>query len=137
MAILFQPLDGAKWAVIGFNAFLVMLGEGNVQFNQPVSFAPQKQMPFTGQSLPVVIHQSKEWVESLRTLMAGSEIIWILFLCVAYIVGWLVLNWVGCRGQFMFLDNIVRNRAATAPQSPGRGIATPARATVGSCSSSA
>ena len=29
-----------------------------------------------------------------------------------YLLVWLVLNWVGCRGQFMFLDNIVRNRAA-------------------------
>jgi hypothetical protein len=33
---------------------------------------------------------------------------------VAYIAGWLALNWVGCRGQFLFTDNIVRNRAAIA-----------------------
>jgi hypothetical protein len=112
--ILFQPLDGGKWFILGFNAFLVMMAEGDIQFNQPISFTAQKQPPWMGQSLPAVIHGSKEWLESLRALAEGPSILWYAFIAIAYLIGWLVLSWVGSRGQFLFLDNIVRNRAAIA-----------------------
>jgi hypothetical protein len=112
--ILFQPFDAFKWFILGFNAFLLMLGEGDIQFNKPISFTQHPAPIWTGTSLPAVIHGSKLWLESFRALAEGPMVIWYLFLVVAYIAGWLVLNWVGCRGQFLFLDNIVRNRAAIA-----------------------
>lgn len=114
IVILFQPLDPVKWPILGFNAFLVLLGEGSIQFNRPISFTQPRTMIWTNQSLPGIIHGSKQWLESMRALAEGSTLLWYLFIFVAYILGWLVLNWVGSRGQFLFIDNIVRNRAAIA-----------------------
>jgi hypothetical protein len=111
--ILFEPWDPVKWFVIGFNSFLALLAEGGVAINNSIPFQSQSQnYDRTYPSLPAFLHalkQSFSWVSSL----AASPWFWaIVAFALFYLVAWLVLNWVGCRGQFMFLDNIVRNRAA-------------------------
>jgi hypothetical protein len=89
-----------------------MLAEGGVQFNKPISFTPQRNQVWTGESLPAIIHSSKQALEALRPYLQGTTLIISIAVVIAYIVGWLALTWVGCRGQFIFIDNIVRNRAA-------------------------
>jgi hypothetical protein len=107
--ILFQPFDIAKWGLIGFNAFLAFMAEGGVSLNNPI---PQQNRNETYHSLPDALHAFKQVTTWAGELPASP---WFkLYVCFAgaYLAIWLVLNWVGCRGEFVFLDNIVRNRAA-------------------------
>jgi hypothetical protein len=111
--ILFQPFDVAKWGLIGFNAFLAGLAEGNVSFNNPVSLNNEKTQ-YHFNSLPDALKAFKDFRTWVGTLPDNPWLKVILCVAAACVVIWLVLSWVGCRGEFVFLDNIVRNRAALA-----------------------
>ena len=117
--ILFQPLDLGKWFLIGFNLFLAMLAEGGVAFNDPYTGGTQSSglnnpYTFNSETLPLVLHKIKGVIDWVKELPANNLIFLYVFVAVLYVVFWLVLTWVGCRGQFILLDNIVRNRAALA-----------------------
>jgi hypothetical protein len=117
MVILFRPFDLGKWCVIGFSAFLAGLlsgGNGGNGFN-PSSYR-QNFNPSANFTTPEVqLHQFQTNLSpyfvgiqtGLIILMAGAIFIFIL----AFIA---LLYWLGARGQFLFLDNIVRNRGAIA-----------------------
>ncbi len=113
--ILFQPFDIGKWGLIGFSAFLAILAEGGVSFNNPLPYGNDGTTAnHTYQTLPDALHTFKKFTAQLSALPNDP---WLkVYICVgiAYVVIWLVLTWVGCRGEFVFLDNIVRNRAALA-----------------------
>jgi len=113
--ILFRPFDSWKWFVIGFNAFLVLLEEGGASFNNPIPFSGHSETTYTephfSRSLVPLIHEVKKWVRSIEGTMVSAWLALYLVLGVVFIILWFVLNWVGARGQFIFLDNIVRNRA--------------------------
>ncbi len=113
--ILFEPWDPAKWFVIGFNSFLALLAEGGVAINNSIPFQNQSQgYRTTYQSLPAFLHALKQSVAWLNSLATNP---WVWLIGLGAFLGlliWLALNWVGCRGEFMFLDNIVRNRPAIA-----------------------
>ncbi len=110
--ILFRPFDLGKWFVIGFSAFLAGLlagGNGSVNFNIPSrnSFSPQQQQ--------LQFHQNFGHIASAFTAMHAATVVLIAALAFFFIIGILaLLGWLGARGQFLFLDNIVRNRAAVA-----------------------
>jgi hypothetical protein len=113
LVILFRPFDFGKWFVIGFNAFLALLAEGGVAINNSFPIQNQNQSySYTNHPFSVILHGFKQLI-STASSYATSPWLW-LFVVVGliYLGIWLVLNWVGCRGQFMLLDNIVRNRAA-------------------------
>jgi hypothetical protein len=111
--ILFQPLDLGKWGLLGFNAFLALLAEGGVSFNNPIQTSRQTTIQTAG-AIPQVLHQFKQLTSWLQELPSDPWLMAYLCLGGALLVIWLVLTWVGCRGEFVFLDNIVRNRAALA-----------------------
>jgi len=99
--ILFQPFDLKKWLVIGFAAWLANLGaggggignfnypdnrrEGAQKFNETIGQIPQ----------PVLI-------TGICVLICVVLLLIVLF------------AWLRARGRFIFLDCIVRNRAAIA-----------------------
>ena len=117
--ILFHPLDLGKWFLIGFNLFLAVLAEGGIAFNDPYTGGTQssglnKPYTFNSGTLPLVLHKCKEMIDWVKDLPVNNWIWLYVFVAVLYVVLWLVLTWVGCRGQFVLLDNIVRNRAALA-----------------------
>ncbi len=113
MIILFRPPDAAKWFVIGFNAFLAMLAEGGVVINNSFPIRNQS-YTYHYQSLPEFLHEVKQLSSEAATFLSSSWTLLYAGLAILYLCVWLVLNWVGCRGQFILLDNIVRNRAAIA-----------------------
>ncbi len=83
--ILFRPFDLGKWCVLGFCAFLAQLGGGGDEFNQAV-----------------------HWVQdNLGVILVIALAVILLIILIA-----LVLTWLNCRGKFMLLDGVVRNRAA-------------------------
>ena len=110
--ILFQPFDIGKWGLLGFIAYLAMLAEGGVSFNNPLSGIGQnpKTQPYT--TYPHDAQALKQFTVWVSDLPNNPWLKFMILLALGYVVIWLVLNWVGCRAQFVLLDNIVRNRAA-------------------------
>ncbi len=107
--ILFRPLDMGKWFVLGFTAFLATLGEGGGgSFNAGDSADWEEITGVSGNADP---QQVLEGLRSFFQEYAGMILAiggGILLVCI--IVG-LILMWLQCRGMFMFLDNVVHDRA--------------------------
>jgi hypothetical protein len=123
--ILFEPFDLGKWFVIGFSAFLAGLLEGGNGFNGSGSFnnfnniaqpGGNSGVPSTLPSLPNFDLQ--HFQASLSNFFVGMQLGIILVIgAVVLVLGFaviLLVYWLGARGQFLFLDNIVRNRPAIA-----------------------
>jgi hypothetical protein len=115
IVILFRPLDFGKWIVIGFNVFLALLAEGGVAINRPILLGRQNvSYNFNSQSVPALLHGARELLASAAALAASPALALYLVMGMVYVAVWLTGNWIGSRGQFMILDNIVRNRAAVS-----------------------
>jgi len=94
--ILFQPFELKKWLVIGFAAFLAHLGAG---FNFNYNYGDRSQFP---QELSDAFHQIPLWI-----IVVGATFGIILIITIAVVFAWL-----RSRGRFIFIDCIVKNRAA-------------------------
>jgi hypothetical protein len=94
--ILFQPFDLKKWLVIGFAAWLANLGGGGGGFNYPDNRREN------AQKLHETIGQIPQPI-----LITGICILVCLVLLLI-----VLLTWLRARGRFIFVDCIVRNRAA-------------------------
>lgn len=104
--ILFQPFDLVKWLVIGFAAFLAGLTDGGGGGGQGWSGINDNDFP----SRREIGEGASEFFEHL---VENAFIIpVILLVAVAVLALILVLVWLSSRGKFIFLDNVVHNRAA-------------------------
>lgn len=134
MVILFQPFDLGKWCAIGLSAFLAGLLSGGNGFNSFSGGDSQNQQNqhhtgiyhhhgglFAQSSLPNPFNfgpspQSlgTSATHMLSALQGGIAILIVtgIFIVIMGLV--VLLYWLGSRGQFMFLDNIVRNRGSVA-----------------------
>jgi hypothetical protein len=96
--ILFQPFSWRKWFVLGFAAFLAQLGEGG-SFNV-------NRNPFDhAQSAPDLSPVTSWMSAHLPLVIALGVILFILFVGLA-----VLFLWLGSRGQFLFLDGVVRDQ---------------------------
>ncbi len=99
--ILFQPFAMKKWFVLGFCAFLAQLSEGGgtPQFN------------FSGGGrggVRPMLQSTTSWVQANASVAIVGGLVGL-----AVLIGLLaLLCWLGSRGQFMFIDGLVHNRAA-------------------------
>ncbi|HYR22691.1 MAG TPA: hypothetical protein VEP30_07185 [Chthoniobacterales bacterium] len=96
--ILFQPFNFEKWLVIGFAAFLSGHFAG-VGFNFPIGGFPSHE------ANPNLA--SADW-EQWKPWLAIFIVIFVVLILVLIVV----LSWLKARGNFIFMDCIVRNRAA-------------------------
>ena len=96
--MLFRPFNLDFWLALGFAAFLANLGEGGGGF--------QWSRPLQGQTSGDVAQDIHDFLHEPYTL-------WILgiVLVVILMLG-IVLGWVGARGKFIFLDDVLHERAA-------------------------
>ncbi|PYX84783.1 MAG: hypothetical protein DMG68_19700 [Acidobacteria bacterium] len=106
--VLFRPFDLEKWLVIGFAAFLSHLAGGsgtgfNFNFN-PASFRNRGNWDFRTTSHN--LYSTSDHVSLWLILFVTAAILVIMIAVV------LVLLWIGCRGRFIFVDCVVRNRGA-------------------------
>ncbi|UCC41275.1 MAG: hypothetical protein JSV96_07585 [Candidatus Aminicenantes bacterium] len=101
---LFKPFDLHKWFVVGFNAFLAGItewprGRGSQRVGDDGSFREFIEFPRT----------AWDWLIShpfwFMTIMFGVALLIVIVI---------VLTWLSSRGSFMFLDNVVHNRAEVA-----------------------
>jgi hypothetical protein len=109
--ILFRPFDFGKWCAIGLSAFLAGLLEGGNGFNYRSNYNVNTSQ--TGTDIDWqkihdgIVNAFRQW----QTGAYGLIIVAVFLLVIALA---LVFAWLGARGQFLFLDNIVRNRGAIA-----------------------
>ena len=94
--ILFQPFDLKKWLVIGFAAWLANLVGGGGGFNFPYNQRENEQ------KVNEIIGQISQ-----PALIIGICVVVCLVLLLVVLFAWL-----RARGRFIFVDCIVRNRAA-------------------------
>jgi hypothetical protein len=96
--ILFQPFDLKKWFVIGFAAWLASLGAGaGGNFNYP---SKRDEVQKVNNAISQIPHP----------ILVGG----IILLVVLVLVLIVLCAWLRARGGFMFIDCIVKNRAAVA-----------------------
>ena len=104
--VLFRPFDLEKWLVIGFAAFLSHLaGGGGTGFNfNPASFRNRGNWDFgaTSHNFYSTSDHISPWL--ILFVVAAAFVIAIAVI--------LVLIWIGCRGRFILVDCVVRNRGA-------------------------
>ena len=100
--ILFQPFSAEKWFVLGFCAFLANLtsggGGGSYRGGNLVQNSPADRQAF---------QQVGDWISGHLLLVVGGGLM-VLALVLALVA---LFQWLGSRGQFMFLDGVVQNRA--------------------------
>src|SRR5437868_4433714 len=102
--VLFRPFDLEKWLVIGFAAFLSHLAGGTgINFN-PASFRNRNHWDFRTTSHN--FYSTSDHVSVWLILFVTAAV----FVIVIAVI--LVLLWIGCRGRFILVDCVVRNRGS-------------------------
>jgi hypothetical protein len=96
--ILFQPFDLKKWFIIGFAAWLANLGRGGGSFNYQFNS-----------------HEEVQKVNEAISRIPQSILVLGISLLIVFVIAAIVLfAWLRARGGFLFIDGIVKNRAAIA-----------------------
>jgi MFS family permease len=101
---LFKPFDLHKWLIIGFNAFLAGLiggprSSGSSGWREDASFREFLGFP----------NKAWGWLTDHPGWFIG-----IVFIGMFVIILVIILIWLSSRGTFMFLDNVVHDRAEVA-----------------------
>jgi hypothetical protein len=101
---LFNPFDINKWFVVGFNAFLAGLADGHhgsssSRWTEKIRFREFIDFP----------NKAWDWLIS-----HPGWFIAIIFVGLCAVIIGITLLWLSSRGKFMFLDNIVHNKAEIA-----------------------
>lgn len=102
--ILFQPFNFVKWLAIGFTAWLSLLAN---DFGSSFNFNPNH---FGKHQAAQTCESAWAWIQANLWLVIPAAF---LLIALLFVFSLLVL-WVSCRGKFMFLDNVVGNRAEIA-----------------------
>jgi hypothetical protein len=102
---LFKPFDLKKWFVVGFTAFLAGLidfhggGKGESGIHEPFDMGTFMEFP----------QRAREWMIDnpgwMALILVGGVVLLVLLI---------VCTWLSSRGKFMFLDNVVHDRALVA-----------------------
>ena len=108
--ICFRPFDLGKWFVLGFACWLARLGKGGGGGGGSIPTPPVSDREAEG----AVTAQVPEWLESLEPEMfLGGAMLALLLGCVFILIFVVIplLIWLSSRGQFIFLDDVVHDKA--------------------------
>ncbi len=109
--LLFRPLDLGRWFVLGFTAFLAGLVEGGGAGTW--SWRWQEHIDLDSRLEPLRWPGAVE--NALRDLLVDTTLVVVVAgLALLGLALALAASWVGSRGQFMFLDNLVHGRTEVA-----------------------
>ncbi len=97
--VCFQPFDITKWFVLGFCAWLAQLGEGGFQFSSNLC---------GGDSGKALAREARHLMDELGPFLLAAGILGGLLVIALGVA----VVWLKSRGEFMFLDGVVRNRGA-------------------------
>jgi hypothetical protein len=101
---LFKPFDIAKWLILGLNAFLA--GEMNGAYGNGIS------NKFNRNDYPALdnIHDIPNIIRDWAISHPGWMMV--IIIGIVFVIGLIVLfTWLSSRGAFMFLDNVVWDKA--------------------------
>ena len=107
--ICFRPFDIGKWFVLGFACWLARLAQGGGGGGGSVPMPPIGDREAEGAS------SAPAWLESIEPeAFLGGALLFVVIGCAAVflLVILPLLIWLSSRGQFMFLDGVVHDRAA-------------------------
>ena len=110
--ILFRPFSFSKWLVVGFSAWLAGLGGcwGSLGYDGPVRGWNSSSGSVSSSSEE--LSSIGELLENSWARVATAGCLTLLVIgCIAFIVLMLALLWVTSRGKFIFLENVIHNRA--------------------------
>jgi hypothetical protein len=126
LVILFRPFDIGKWLILGFSAFLAGLLQGGNGYNGSIqwpntngNFTPNSSLQYHSNLGSIPTQTINAWT----SLITGASVFFIALIVIVAFAVVILMYWLGARGQFLLLDNIVRNRAAIAW--PWRAYARP------------
>jgi len=110
---LFRPFDLSKWIIVGFTCWLVRLGESGGGGGGGFSGSPPS--GDNNGSLGGEWFDPSGWASWWERIWESIELTFVVYLVgcivVAIVALVLLILWLSSRGHFMFLDNVVRNRA--------------------------
>ena len=102
--MLFEPFDLHKWFVVGFCAWLAILGESGFNGGYRRNFGNHQGNPAS---------TAKEWFEQIRQYVQPN-LYWIIpvaiVVAVLAIALWVAVLWLSSRGHFMFLHCVALDR---------------------------
>ncbi|MCP4571076.1 MAG: hypothetical protein GY838_01865 [bacterium] len=103
--LLFHPFDLGRWFVLGFAAWLAGLVESGGSGGGSLEYLFDMDDGRDFSDLP-----TRTW-ESVQDLMVEAWVVGLVVICLlgALVLG-LVLLWIGSRGQFVLLDDLVHRR---------------------------
>ena len=111
VVILFRPFDLGKWFVIGFSAFLAGLlsnGNGLNGYTSP-NFNSHPNYSFNSNTNFHFDQRGPDFFTQMQTPFIIALVILGFLILLCFVV---FIYWLGSRGQFLLLDNVVRNRGA-------------------------
>lgn len=106
--ICFRPFDLGKWFVLGFACWLARLTQGGGGGGGSVPMPPVSDREAEGAT------QLPHWLESIEPeALIGGAALFLVLGCVAILLFVIVplLLWLSSRGEFIFLDDVVHNKA--------------------------
>ncbi len=106
--ICFRPFDIGKWFVLGFACWLARLTQGGGGGGGSFPMPPIGDREAEGTS------SVPEWIESIEPEMfLGGAVLFVAIGCVAVLLFVIlpVLLWLSSRGEFIFLDDVVHDKA--------------------------
>lgn len=107
---LFRPFDIGKWFILGFTCWLVRLGEGGGGGGGGGS-GPIPPIDDSGGFDPSKLDPTTWWDHFSRDLGLGLLIAGIGCIVLVIVAVVLLVMWISSRAHFLFLDNVVLDRA--------------------------
>ncbi len=108
MQVCFRPFDAAKWFTLGFCAWLAALGSGGGFNGGGGGNDNSSGGGGGGQQVLELINRGLAWcAEHALLVTAGVALVFLIILGISALVQWL-----RSRGDFMFIDGIVKDRGA-------------------------
>jgi hypothetical protein len=99
---LFRPLDLKTWFVVGFTAFL----SGLMEFNGSGSYGIKEDRDINWEDILYFPQNIRDWIQDNPQWFAL-----IIAALVAVVLLVVLFTWLSARGKFMFLDNVIYERA--------------------------
>ncbi len=100
---LFNPFDVRKWFVVGFTAFLAGLIDGGFPGTAGMNF--DKRSNFDLEAVLSFPQKAWQWLID----HPGLAVLIAITVFLLFVIGFLI-TWLGCRGKFVFLDNVVHSQ---------------------------
>jgi len=102
--ILFQPFDLVKWLVLGFSAWLAGLASSGSNGGSRVVLGPEHFI----RGRNVIADAEEAWSHIWESFVLTALVVFVITVVLAVV---LLLLWVSSRAKFIYLDNVVHNRA--------------------------